>query len=79
MIFDYIEWDEANLDHATRRATDIDIEQAIWNASEFRRHRQHPGRVMFQAATNGGRMLTVVAAYDEARNVIRPITAWEEK
>jgi hypothetical protein len=42
VIFEYIEWDEVNLDHATRRATDTEIEQAIWNAHEFRRHRHHP-------------------------------------
>ncbi len=29
MIFDHIEWDEYNLDHATKRLTAAEIEQAI--------------------------------------------------
>ena len=32
MIFDHIEWDEYNLDHATKRLTAAKIEQAIRNA-----------------------------------------------
>lgn len=39
MIFDFIEWDEHNLDHATRRLTAIEIEQVIWNADQLRKHR----------------------------------------
>lgn len=34
MIFDRIEWDDDNLDHATRRASVEEIEQALTNASE---------------------------------------------
>ncbi len=32
MIIDRIEWDERNFDHATKRLTAAEIEQAIWNA-----------------------------------------------
>ena len=41
MIFDHIEWDEHNLDHATRRLTAAEIEQAIWNADRMLPHREH--------------------------------------
>ena len=37
MIFDRIEWDAHNLDHATERLTAAEIEQAIWNADCFAR------------------------------------------
>jgi hypothetical protein len=32
MIFDHIEWDEHNLEHATKRLTAAEIEQAVLNA-----------------------------------------------
>ena len=35
MILDHIEWDEHNLDHATRRLTAAEIEQAIRNADRM--------------------------------------------
>lgn len=77
MIFERIEWDEANLDHATRRVTAAEIEQAIWNAGRMTRHREHPERVMFRSTTDGGRRLVVVAQI--IRDGVRPITAWEEE
>lgn len=77
MIFDHIEWDEANLNHATVRATAAEIEQAIWNADRMTRHREQRDRVMFRAKTDGGRRLVVVAQI--VRDGVRPITAWEEE
>jgi len=44
MIFDRIEWDEHNLDHATRRLTAAEIEQAILNARRMRKHSREPDR-----------------------------------
>ncbi|HVA59068.1 MAG TPA: hypothetical protein VNG13_00840 [Mycobacteriales bacterium] len=40
MIFDGVEWDESNLEHACRRVTAEEIEQVITNASTIRRHRR---------------------------------------
>ncbi len=77
MIFDRIEWDEANLDHATVRVTATEIEQAIWNADRMIRHREQPDRVLFRAKNDGGRRLVVVAQI--LRDGVRPITAWEEE
>ena len=77
MIFDRIEWDETNLDHATVRATSAEIEQAIWNAVQLTRHREHHDRVLFRSRTDGGRRLVVVAQI--VRDGVRPITAWEEE
>ena len=76
MIFEQIEWDEANLDHATVRVTAAEIEQAIWNAHRMVRHRTLHDRVMFKSVTNGGQRLVVIAQV--VRDGIRPITAWEE-
>jgi hypothetical protein len=44
----------------------------------YRRHQRHPDRVLFTDRTDGGKCVTVVARYDIARHLIRPITAWEE-
>lgn len=54
MIFDSIEWDENNLDHACRRLAAAEIEQVITNATTYRPHRQHPDRVLFTDHTDGG-------------------------
>jgi len=78
VIFDGIEWDENNLDHACRRVTAAEIEEVIANATSYRQHRHHPHRVLFTDHTNGGKRMTVVARYDAGRHLVRPITAWEE-
>jgi len=77
VIFDRIEWDEANLDHATVRVTAAEIEQAIWNAERVVRNREQRDRVLFRSSTDGGRRLVVVAQV--VRDGVRPITAWEEE
>jgi hypothetical protein len=41
LIFDRIEWDDANLEHATVRVSSAEIEQAIWNARRMFRHRSN--------------------------------------
>ena len=76
MIFDRIEWDDDNLDHATRRATAAGIEQAIFNARRAIPSRHQEDRILFPSVTDGGRRLVVVA--DILRDGVRPITAWEE-
>lgn len=78
MIFDGIEWDENNLDHACRRVTAAEIEEVITNATSYRQHRRYPDRVLFTDHTNGGKRMTVVARYNAGRHLVRPITAWEE-
>jgi len=45
MDLDAVEWDDANLDHATRHGVSArEIEQGIKNATEFRRSKHHPDR-----------------------------------
>ena len=73
MIFERIEWDDDNLDHATRRASVAEIEQVIVNAGRAIPHRHREERVMFRSATDGGRRLIVVAQI--VRYGVRPITA----
>jgi hypothetical protein len=68
--------DEDNEDHATRRCTQREIEQAIWNAEEAQPHRTITGRVIIRSRTDGGEAVTVVAALTRDGGV-RPITAWE--
>lgn len=77
VIFDHIEWDEHNLDHATRRLTVEEIEQAIWNASESRRHRAEPDRRLIRSVTNGGKRVLVIVQLVH-QNGVRPITGWQE-
>lgn len=78
MIFDGVEWDENNLDHACRRVTAPEIEQVIANATSYRPHHRHADRILFTSRTDGGKRVTVVARYDTGRQLVRPITAWEE-
>lgn len=76
MIFDRIEWDDENLDHATRRATAAEIEQALINAGSAVRSRRQRDRAMVRSVTDGGRRLVVVVQV--LRDGVRPITAWDE-
>ena len=76
MIFDRVEWDEYNEDHATKRCTQREIEQAIWNAEQAQPHREHASRVLIRSHTDGGKVIIVVAELTRDGG-IRPITAWE--
>lgn len=58
------------------RATDAEIEGAIWNADRLVRHREHADRVLFRLVTDGGRWLVVVAPV--VGDGVRPIMAWEQ-
>lgn len=74
MIFDRIEWDEANLDHATKRLTAAEIEQVIWNAEYAEPHRAVADRLVFRSVTDGGKRAVVIA--QTVRDGVRPITGW---
>ncbi len=75
MIFDRIEWDEHNLDHATKRLTAAEIEQAIWNAPRMRTNRRNPGRARIESVTDGGKAVVIIVAL--VPKGVRPITGWE--
>jgi hypothetical protein len=75
MIFDRIEWDEANLDHATKRLTAAEIEQAILNADRMLRHPRDADRARIESATDGGKAVVVIVQL--VRDGLRPITGWE--
>jgi hypothetical protein len=75
MIFDRIEWDEHNLDHATKRLTAAEIEQAIWNADRMFPHRARPSRALFRSVTDGGKAVVVIVEIVD--DGVRPITGWE--
>lgn len=76
VIFDRIEWDENNLVHATRRLTVAEIEQALWNANQMFRHREHEDRALIRSSTDGGKRVVIVVAL--LHDGVRPITGWEE-
>lgn len=79
MDFDAVEWDDANLDHATRHGVSaVEVEQVIQNATEFRRSKHHPDRRRIQARTDGGRRVVVIIQV-LAGGRARPITAWEDE
>lgn len=75
MIVESVEWDEHNLEHATRRVSVREIEQAIWNAIGARRHRRHSSRVVISSVTDDGKPVVVIAHV--THRGLRPITAWE--
>lgn len=76
MIFDHIEWDQANLDHATRRLTVAEIEQALINADGWFRHTKAADRRLVRSRTNGGKRVLIVVQI--VRDGVQPITGWEE-
>jgi hypothetical protein len=55
MIFDHIEWDEHNLDHATKRLTAAEIEQAVLNSDRMLRHPRDSDRGRIDSVTDGGK------------------------
>ena len=75
MIFDHIEWDERNLDHATRRLTAAEIGQAIWTADRLFPHREHADWALFRSVTDGGKAVVVIV--EIVSDGVRPITGWE--
>ena len=77
MDFDAVEWDEGNLDHATSHGVSAEeIEQALSNATEFRRSKHHSDRRRIEARTDEGRDLVVIIQLLGSGRA-RPITAWE--
>lgn len=76
MIFDHIEWDESNLDHATKRVASAEIEQAVWNATSWTKHKTVAGRRLIRSHTDGGKRVVVIVQV--VRDGVRPVTAWEE-
>ena len=60
MIFDHIEWDDHNLDHATKRLTFAEIEQALANAERWFRHHSIEDRRLVRSRTDGGKSVLVV-------------------
>ena len=74
MIFDRIEWDEHNLDHATRRLTFAEIEQVVANAKRLQLSRRN-SRGRIEAVTDGGKRAVVIV--EIVADGVRPITAWE--
>jgi uncharacterized DUF497 family protein len=68
-------WDEANLQHATKRATVAEITQVIRNARSYTKGKTgDSGRALIVGETDGGRRLTVVVEVRSPAEV-RPITA----
>lgn len=78
MDFDRIEWDDSNLEHATKHGVSAEqIEQAISNATVFRRSKHHSDRRRIEAWTDHGQNVVVIVQVLGTRSV-RPITAWEK-
>ena len=78
LVWEVIEWDEHNETHATAHAVSVrEIEQMLAGRPTFRPDRRGSGDYLVEGLTDGGRSIRVVVAYDSARRVLRPITAWE--
>ncbi len=77
---DDIEWDDSNSEHATRHGVTVDeITQVLLNNPRVHRNRKgRSGDVIVLGATDGGRRIVVVVAWQMDRRVVRPITAWEQ-
>lgn len=72
------EWDEANEGELARhRVSPADVENVfesspVWVPNRKRRS----GDWKMVGHTRGGRALTIVVSWDEARLVLRPVTGW---
>lgn len=75
-----IEWDDANREHATGHGvSEEEITQALVNYPTVRGNRKgRVGEYYAIGVTDSGRRVVMVIAWDAARRVVRPITAWEE-
>lgn len=73
--------DDANREHATRHGITVEeITQALLNNPTMRRNRKgRAGDYSVFGATDGGRQVVVVVAWDPGSRVLRPITAWEQR
>jgi uncharacterized DUF497 family protein len=76
-----IEWDEGNREHATRHGISVEeITQVLLSNPTIRRNRKgRSGDYYAFGTTDGGRRIVVVVAWDPARRILRPITAWERR
>lgn len=76
-----IEWDEGNLSHATTHGvTAEEIEQVIVNGPTYRRNKRgRAADLLAFGVTDGGRAVVVAIVWDATRQVVRPITAWEDQ
>lgn len=74
-----IEWDEGNIEHATRHGISAaEITQVLLNNPTIRRNRKgRSGDYHAFDVTDGGREVAVVVAWEPERRIIRPITARE--
>jgi hypothetical protein len=75
MIFDHIEWDQHNLEHATKRLTGAEIERAVLNADRMLKHPRDSDRGRIESVTDGGKEVVVIVQL--VRDGVRPITGWE--
>jgi hypothetical protein len=75
-----IEWDDANLVHATRHGVTADeIDQALGNRPVYRRNKRgRSADYLALGATEGGRRIVVAVQWCAETRRVRPITAWEE-
>lgn len=76
MYWDF-EWDDENVLHATRHGYSVaEIEQAVINASGYRKSTRREGRIEFRSRTDGGRRVKVIAEMQD-RSTLRIVTALE--
>lgn len=73
-----IVWDDGNPEHATRRASMLEISEAIDDAERYMKaSTDGSDRAVIVGRTSSGRRLAIVVQVRDPATV-RPITAWEE-
>ncbi len=72
-------WDEGNESElGVHRISTVDVEEVFWsNPIWFRNRRNRSGDWKMLGRTGGGRVLTIVCAWEEDRRALRPITGWD--
>jgi hypothetical protein len=79
VLFEWFEWDDDNIMHATRHGVSVvEIAEAIANADRFiRSGTDAHDRVLFRSRTDAGRPIVVVAQL-LPRGGLRPFAAFED-
>jgi len=76
---EYVEWDEGNEDELRRHGISVAEAGEVLDAplAWARNKRHRPGDYKVMGRTAGGRAVSLVVRYDEARRAVRPITGWD--
>jgi uncharacterized DUF497 family protein len=74
--FDYVEWDEVNIEHIADNGLTVDeVDDVLYSPAAVQGKSRTTGRPTVIGMTSTGK--TIIVVYEQDDVVIRPITAYE--